>query len=108
MPLATSGPGMKITRNFHMAADWECFHHCAPGFYGGNLTNHTSSSCSGSCPSGYYCPARTIDPVPCPSGERPQPRRRSSRMPVDVPRLIRVWPLPPSQAPTKRRRARAT
>lgn len=40
---------------------------CPAGTYG-NITKLTNSSCSGLCPIGYYCPIRTIDPIPCPSG----------------------------------------
>ncbi|DAZ95639.1 TPA: hypothetical protein N0F65_002268 [Lagenidium giganteum] len=54
---------------------------CEPGFYCvqgvrtacpagsfGNTSGLSTSSCSGLCPLGYYCPGGTNQPVPCPEG----------------------------------------
>lgn len=40
---------------------------CPAGTYG-NTKSLTNDTCSGLCPIGYYCPIRTIQPIPCPSG----------------------------------------
>jgi hypothetical protein len=38
---------------------------CPPGRYG-NENGLTLSTCSGSCPAGYYCPSGTVNPLSCP------------------------------------------
>ena len=55
-----------------------CDHKCAAGHYG-NAPNLASSTCSGPCPKGHYCPEGTVLPVPCPEGTR-MPNRQAVDM----------------------------
>lgn len=45
----------------------DCAFACPPGTFG-NAPNLTDAGCSGACPVGHYCPARTAHPIPCPVG----------------------------------------
>ena len=49
-----------------------CLHKCPPGYYG-NTSFLTSSSCSGVCPAGRYCPEATGQPNECPAGTHLEP-----------------------------------
>lgn len=40
---------------------------CPAGRYG-NQSELTTSDCSAACPVGFYCPIRTVNPIPCPAG----------------------------------------
>jgi hypothetical protein len=44
-----------------------CRYSCPSGTFG-STTNLTGPECSGNCPRGYYCPAETKQPIPCPIG----------------------------------------
>ena len=54
-----------------------CTELCSEGHYG-NVSDHFTSSCTGPCWPGHFCPEGTVVPQSCPAGSTRMPNRRAA------------------------------
>ena len=56
---------------------------CPPKTFGGR-SGLTTAECSGDCPPGHYCPAGTINPLPCGNSSYYCPKASSRPLPIPI------------------------